>query len=240
MRVRLDQEFINLFPKAKIGILLFDSVGASDGCQKTIRSLRKDAEIEIMDLSQTVTSILDLDNITAWREAYRKFGSKPKKYKPTHEAFMRRLVSGKGWPDINPIVDAYLVNQAMTLLPHGGYDLLKIKGDIVLSVCNKSQSFNPLGGGEELTEIGEVIYRDDARILTRRWNYRDNDFTAITNDTSKFCLMVESPGEPINDMAVDEAIENLNDLFKTLFNGQSTTGILSVSSGDDELELTLE
>jgi DNA/RNA-binding domain of Phe-tRNA-synthetase-like protein len=67
------------------------------------------------------------------------------------------------------------------------------------------------GRGEETTNPGEIVYRDDHRIDTRRWNYRDCDVTQITDGTKHFVLMIEAPSKEITEEAVEfTAIDLVN------------------------------
>jgi DNA/RNA-binding domain of Phe-tRNA-synthetase-like protein len=63
------------------------------------------------------------DRIRAWREAYQAFKVNPKKFKPSAEALLRRVVKGSPVPWISKAVNAYLLAELSYLLPVGGYDL---------------------------------------------------------------------------------------------------------------------
>jgi DNA/RNA-binding domain of Phe-tRNA-synthetase-like protein len=125
-----------------------------------------------------------LPEIEAWRQAYRTFGVKPRDSRPTAEAFLRRLIKGADFPTISKAVDAYLLVETDYYLPVGGYDLDTITGDIRLRFSGGDEPFIPLGAKlDENTKPGEVVYADDRRILTRKWNYRDCDHCKITDQS---------------------------------------------------------
>lgn len=131
--------------------------------------------------------------IEAWRAAYRVFGTSPKKRRPTLEALVRRVLSDKGLPSVSPVVDAYLVTELQHLVPFGGYDQRGLAGDIVLRRTPGGEPFLGLGDDEvSETKEGEVVYADDARVLTRHWNYRDADATKITRDSTDAILVCEA------------------------------------------------
>ena len=49
--------------------------------------------------------ISQLSNIQATRTAYKNLGKKPGRYRPSAEALLRRVISGKGLYQINNVVD---------------------------------------------------------------------------------------------------------------------------------------
>lgn len=220
MELIIDQPVAALFPNLSIGVLRgrVDAPKASFGDE--IQVLRKEALQKLASLG--AEALPTHPNITAWREAYERFGVKPKKFPPTHESLAKRLLKSGTFPDINPIVDVYLTNQVAHLLPHGGYDETTLTGNVSLVVSPGGEIFEPLGGGSETTDPGEVVYRDVgdiARVLTRRWNYRDADATKITEDTKQFVLMVESPSEAIPADRVAAACHDLADRYARCFEG---------------------
>lgn len=217
MELVIDQQVAGVFPNLSIGVLRgkVDAQKASFGDE--ILALREAALQKLSSLG--AEALASHPNITAWREAYERFGVKPKKFPPTHESLARRLLKSGTWPNINPIVDVYLTNQVAHLLPHGGYDETTLTGNVSLVASPGGEVFEPLGGGSETTDAGEVVYRDGARVLTRRWNYRDADSTKITESTAQFVLMVESPSEAIPADRVAAACHDLADRYARCFEG---------------------
>jgi lysyl-tRNA synthetase class 2 len=102
----------------------------------------------------------------------------------------------------------------------GGFDLDKVDGDIHLRFSDGSENFTPLGKSEkEQTYQGEIVYADNSRILTRRWNYRDADQTKITHTTKNLVMFLDaSPEIPIN--KVREALEDLRKLMRKYCGGK--------------------
>ena len=63
-----------------------------------------------------------------WHEAFRWFGSKPKKYRCAAEALLMRVKAGGDIPSILPLVDLYNAVSIRTGLPIGGDDLARLLG----------------------------------------------------------------------------------------------------------------
>lgn len=192
MKLIIEQDIINLFPNLRISIVTargLDNVGSSAEVEAIKRSaadaLRQNLSAE--DLSQH-------PYIVAWRETYRRFGTKPKDHRPTAEALLRRILRGEGIPTISRAVDLYLAVEAEFYLPIGGYDLDKVEGDISLRLSSGNEPFIRIGAAqaEETTYAGEVIYADSSKVLTRRWNYRDCDAAKVTPESKNIALFCEA------------------------------------------------
>ena len=173
--------------------------------------------------------------IASWRQMYRSFGTKPGDYRPSAEALVRRALKTGGLPTINTAVDAYNAVSLRHLIPMGGFDLDHVVGDIRLRFSAGGEEFTPLGSDKtELTYVGEVVYADDERILTRRWNYRDCDVTKITEGTRNAVLFADGP-EGVPRSAVEDALHDLEGLLRDVCGG----GYRSCVAWADENEVAL-
>lgn len=233
MKVSVSNSVRELFPEIVIGVVTGKGVGLRADGEEALIEMQAVALSNLRGRAVDTSELSQLPSIAAWRSAYQAFGVKAKRHKPTHEALARRLLSDEGWPDINPIVNVYLTNQITHLLPHGGYDSRAVSGTILLDRSGGNERFEPLGGGEEFTDEGEVVYRDDARVLTRRWNYRDCEFAKITDTSSDFILMLEAPSPAISREAVVRAAENLVARYEIVFTGDFACSLFQVASAPE-------
>lgn len=130
-----------------------------------------------------------------WRDAYRLFGAKPKKYRCSVENLYRMIVEGVELRSINPLVDAYNYISLKYCIPVGGDDLQNIAGAVQLTYAKGDEPFTQLNS-QEITyaKPSEVIYLDDEKILCRRWNWRECDQTKITPETTQVMLYLEDIG----------------------------------------------
>jgi DNA/RNA-binding domain of Phe-tRNA-synthetase-like protein len=230
MELSVDSRVKELFPELTIGMVSGQIVKRRPDLEEQIAAMQGSALNALSSRFRNVEELALDPHILVWRQAYQKFGVKAKDYRPTHEALARRLIKQGQWPKINSVVDIYLANQIEHLLPHGGYDIKRLSGKIVLDICQQPEPFHPLGGGEELTSCGEVVYRDDARILTRRWNHRDCDETKITDETDSFLLFIESPCQEIGLDVVTKAVEDLASRYQRCFDGSFTFLLFSLAA----------
>src|SRR5690606_38751119 len=110
----------------------------------------------------------DDPHVLAWREAYRAFGAKPQRTRPSVDALLRRA---DRLPAINRVVDAYNAISVEYALPIGGEDLDAYRGTARLVRARGDEPFDTVAGGEPVTEhpgAGEVIWRDDMGVTCRR------------------------------------------------------------------------
>lgn len=220
MRLVISQDVRQLFPELSIALVWGQITKEKTDAAGEISKMKESALGAIKSNFSSNDDVNQHDHITAWREAYQKFGVRAKDYRPTHEALARRLLKQDALPSINPIVDIYLTNQCVHMLPHGGYDLNQLQSDVTLEVASSPESFEPLGGGQEMTQEGEIVYKDSARVLTRRWNHRDCEATKITEGTKSFVLLIEAPAKTIPAAKVASAAEDLVGRYRKCYEGE--------------------
>jgi DNA/RNA-binding domain of Phe-tRNA-synthetase-like protein len=153
----------------------------------------------------------------AWREAYRAFGAKPQRTRPSVEALLRRVDPG-GLPRIDRITDVYNAVSIAHLLPIGGEDRAAYAGPARLVRAAGDEPFDTTAGGEpvvEHPEAGEVVWRDDAGVTCRRWNWRQCTRTRITTGTRSAVFILDAL-DPLTDDALDAAAHALTDALLEL------------------------
>ena len=90
-------------------------------------------------------ALLDAPAISATRSGYRALGKDPARYRGSAEALMRRLISGKHFPNINCVVDIINLVSVESRLPIGLYDLAQVQGDIVFRAGKKAETYKGIG-----------------------------------------------------------------------------------------------
>lgn len=81
------------------------------------------------------------------------------------------------------------------VLPVGGEDLDAYAGPMRLVRAAGDEPFDTTAGGEpvvEHPEPGEVVWRDDAGVTCRRWNWRQCTRTRLTTTTTRAVLVVDT------------------------------------------------
>lgn len=134
----------------------------------------------------------DVPQVADWRAAYRAFGAKPQRTRPSVEALLRRL--DPGLPRIDRLTDAYNAVSIANLVPVGGEDLDHYRGPARLVRAVGDEDFDTVAHGEPAVEHprpGEVIWRDDAGVTCRQWNWRQCARTRITPVTTNAVFIID-------------------------------------------------
>jgi DNA/RNA-binding domain of Phe-tRNA-synthetase-like protein len=158
-----------------------------------------------------------LPHPAAWREAYRAFGAKPQRTRPSVEALLRRL-DPDGLPRIGRITDVYNAVSIAHLLPLGGEDRAAYVGPPRLVRASGDEPFDTTAGGEpavEQPDAGEVVWRDDVGVTCRRWNWRQGVRTRITTGTTS-ALFILDVLDPMTDDEATAAADALTDALLAL------------------------
>jgi DNA/RNA-binding domain of Phe-tRNA-synthetase-like protein len=156
------------------------------------------------------------EKIDAWKAAYRAFGAKPQRTRPSVDALTRRMPL----PEINQVVDAYNTISVKHALPIGGEDLDRYSGTARLVRATGDEASEEALG---LPEPGEVIWRDDIGVTCRRWNWRQVARTRLTEETTNGFFLLERL-EPMSMEELKEAGEELADLLSALSPGVRIAG----------------
>jgi DNA/RNA-binding domain of Phe-tRNA-synthetase-like protein len=157
----------------------------------------------------------ELPEVSAWRDAYRAFGAKPQRTRPSVEALLRRL--GPGLPRVDRITDAYNAVSVAHLLPVGGEDRAAYRGPARLVRAAGDEVFDTMENGLPTAghpDPGEVVWRDDAGVTCRRWNWRQCVRTRITTATTSAVFILDGLGPGVAGLhaAAEELQETLTAL----------------------------
>lgn len=154
-------------------------------------------------------------HMAAWREVYTAFGAKPSRTRNSAEALAKRALSDAGLPRINLLVDLYNAISVARLIPVGGEDIDRVRGGMRLVRATGEEEFVTVAAGAEAVEHpepGEVVWRDDAGVTCRRWNWRQGPRTRLTEETTSAVFLLET----LAPMPVEEARSAATELAELL------------------------
>jgi len=89
--------------------------------------------------------VLESPQILATRAGYKALGKDPARYRGSAEALLRRVIAGKGLPQINAVVDVINLVSVESRLPIGLYDLAHVSGDIVFRAGRAGETYKGIG-----------------------------------------------------------------------------------------------
>jgi DNA/RNA-binding domain of Phe-tRNA-synthetase-like protein len=220
----IEESFANLFPEAKIGIIIargisnrrvdgFDYAGLLDEGRAEARR-----HLNAPDFPQNPV-------IAEWREAFKKFKTK-KGARSSIEALLKRVSSGNPVGSINPLVNLYNFISMKYAIPCGGETLSSIEGDLRLTVATGGEQFLPLGAEvDEPALSGEVIYRDDFGAVCRCFNWREAQRTMLTEQTTDAILIMELV-DRTRTLALEAALNELAGLIRTNLGGRTEVHLM--------------
>jgi DNA/RNA-binding domain of Phe-tRNA-synthetase-like protein len=167
------------------------------------------AEAEAAVRASGLTRAADHPHIASWRAAFSAFGAKPSKYPSSVEALVGRVLKGGELPRVNALVDLYNSVSVRHVVPLGGEDADRLEGALRLTVASGGEPFEARGDGSEAEAVParEVVWRDDAGVTCRRWNWRQGRRTQLTEATTRaFFVFDRLDGLPIEALhaAADE------------------------------------
>lgn len=151
----------------------------------------------------------DLPEVQEWRTAYAAFGVKPRDGRSSVEALLRR--ASTGLPRIDRLTDTYNAISVMRLVPIGGEDLAGYVGAPRLDVASGGEFFDTVANGELVQDAaapGEIVWRDDAGVTCRRWNWRQCVRTRLTTSTTDALFIIDGLGTGAQGV-VEEAAASL-------------------------------
>jgi len=105
--------------------------------------------------------VLESPQVETTRKAYKALGKDPARYRGSAEALLRRVVAGKGLPQVNAVVDVINLVSVESRLPIGLYDLAHVTGEIVFRAGRASETYKGIGK-YDLNLEGLPIFSDAA------------------------------------------------------------------------------
>jgi DNA/RNA-binding domain of Phe-tRNA-synthetase-like protein len=164
------------------GVVLAFSVHNGPSPQDLTQMLRNAEESVRAQL--TIENIAEHPRIKPWREAYKAFGAKPSEFRSSVEAMARRVLRHDQLPSINALVDIGNLVSLQHLVPVGGHSIDDLSQDIELRFATGEEEFTPFGSVEvEHPLPGEVIFVEGNTVLTRRWTWRQANYTLTLPET---------------------------------------------------------
>jgi lysyl-tRNA synthetase, class I len=204
--IRLDPVFKETYPSAVIGYALVQDI--------TVKPLDQELEAERQQFAAeqaglTTEHINTYPEIKSYRKMYKDMGVDWHSRRPSPEALLRRLATGKGlYPPINTCVDAYNLVVMKQRISVGAFDADKLTTPIEVKIAKGGESALYIGDKDEPTVLkaGEVAYFDQEGPYNLDYNYRDALRAVVTENTKNIWINTEGIYD-INASQVKETLE---------------------------------
>lgn len=142
MLVAIDEELKKKCPRVALGCVRA-GVTASAVAAELTREM--DAAVAKILALPEPKRVLEGPAVLATRRGYKALGKDPARYRGSAEALLRRVISGKGLPHINTVVDVINLVSVETRLPIGLYDLAEVRGEVVFRAGRAGETYKGIG-----------------------------------------------------------------------------------------------
>jgi len=102
---------------------------------------------------------MSLPRIQAARGAFKQLGKDPSRYRPSSEALLRRIASGKDLYRVNDVVDLSNIISIHTHWPIGSYDLHALQPPIIFRRAEAGEQYRGIGR-DDLNLEGLPVFAD--------------------------------------------------------------------------------
>ncbi|HZW56208.1 MAG TPA: phenylalanine--tRNA ligase beta subunit-related protein [Nitrososphaerales archaeon] len=206
--MKIEPELEKAFPGLRVVELELPSVTIRKS-KPELDLFKAEVERSIRDSVASIEEVKDQRIIRAYRDFYWKIGIDPTKTRPAGEALVRRIVSGKGLPTVNTLVDSYNLASAKSYVAIAAFDLSKIHREaLLMRRSSAGEDFLGIGMDHPMMLSGKEIIIEDKNSgkLVALYPYRDSDDSKVTEETRSVLLMMCGvPG--IEDGDLKDALE---------------------------------
>lgn len=233
-------DVIGTFPDFSVAVLTCE-----DLMIPAVRPALLDAEIQKREAGIRATwgetPLAEIPGITVWRQAYKQFGVKKTSYRSSVERLVKNALADRPLPAINGFVDCYNAVSLSHIFPAGADDLDNVSGNIAFRFSRDGDSFLDMGATDESgtplsapPKTGEVVYADDEKVLCRRWNWRQDARSVVTQITRRAVVTIQANGT--GDLRA--AVDDLTHLLRETCGGRINVVIANAGQPVVDLPLT--
>lgn len=223
----IDKRVFDTFPAFRRGVVIATGIDNSGPDPEIARLLAA--------VAAQVTpspSAAEGSRISAWNDAYLRFGVDPNRYTPSVRFLLEQVRKGRPVRSINKVVDVMNLTSIRWCAPCGGDDLHSLEGgDLCLGLAQGDETFAPLfkPSNTEKPLPGEVIYYtpQTRRVMCRRWTWRNADFSKLTPATSAVAINIDIVLGPFDESDLDAALAGVVVLLRRFCSGKIETHVLS-------------
>jgi len=140
--VTIDGALKKKCPRTALGCVTARVEAVGSPAALTAELKTRESEIQKLPFPR---GVLGSPQVEATRAAYKALGKDPARYRGSAEALLRRVVGGKGLPEINAVVDVINLVSVESRLPVGLYDLGHVVGEIVFRAGKSGETYKGIG-----------------------------------------------------------------------------------------------
>jgi DNA/RNA-binding domain of Phe-tRNA-synthetase-like protein len=210
MNISIDEELRKKCPRAALGCVTAH-VLTGDTPAALLEEMRA-REAKILSLPEP-RAVLEASAILSTRAGYKALGKDPARYRGSAEALLRRILSGKNFPQINSVVDVINLVSVESRLPVGLYDRAHVEGNIVFRAGRAGETYKGIGK-YDLNLEGLPVFRDE--LGPHGSPTSDSERTMVTPATTEIVAIIVSFG---GSDALQSNCERMSALFQQYASG---------------------
>jgi len=188
MNISIDEELRKKCPRAALGCVTAH-VLTGDTPAALLEEMRA-REAKILSLPEP-RAVLEASAILSTRAGYKALGKDPARYRGSAEALLRRILSGKNFPQINSVVDVINLVSVESRLPVGLYDRAHVEGNIVFRAGRAGETYKGIGK-YDLNLEGLPVFCDE--LGPHGSPTSDSERTMVTPATTEIVAIIVSFG----------------------------------------------
>jgi DNA/RNA-binding domain of Phe-tRNA-synthetase-like protein len=204
VRVTIDPALKTKCPRTALGCVTAHVEAAAPA--EALLDVMRARETEIQNLPHP-RGVLASPQVEAARSAYKALGKDPARYRGSAEALLRRIVAGRGLPQINAVVDVINLVSVESRLSVGLYDLARVQGDIVFRRGRAGESFKGIGKFD-LNLEGLPVFCD--ALGPHGSPTSDSERTMVTAETNQVLAVIVSFGGV---EGLERSVKRMSELF---------------------------
>ena len=186
IQIKISKELKQSCPDITLGCIQAN-VYVQPSCKEL--EMRIDNTANKLRTEMSLEEISALANIKESREAYKRLGKDPSRYRLSSEALIRRILQGKKVYRINNIVDINNLVSIISFHSVGSYDVDKIKPPVIFAAGQAGDSYK--GIGKDFINIENLPVFSDSQ-----GNFgsptSDSERTMITSESSNIVMNIIS------------------------------------------------
>ncbi len=152
----------------------------------------RDASIRELMRRYSGRAAADILGVAETRGMFHRLGVDPTKSRPASEALLRRVLQGKGLPQIQPTVDVCNLASLEHQLPLGLYDRAHVKGAIYARIGRPGEGYEGIRKGR-VNLAGRPLLADDEGPFGAPT--ADSSRTQVTDETVGLLAVIYCPAE---------------------------------------------
>jgi len=200
MKIYIDKSITSILPDFNVLAMTMDVKTVESA---VIEELIEKTEKRINE-EYTLEEVISIPLIKEARDAYKKLGKDPSRYRLACESLLRRIVKGNHLYKINNLVDAGNILSIDTNRSVAVLDYDKIVGDVNIRLGTENDIYEGIGRG--IINVNNIpLYDDEVGPFGSPTS--DTPRTMITDETKKILLMIICFSERYYEENINRAIE---------------------------------